>query len=257
MIKIPYIFSIFFVSIILFSCKTKKDLKPEKNKISTTNNSSITLDSVSANLLDFKTLSFRSKTDIDSEKLNAGFSIQFRIKKDEIIWASVTALGAIEVARAFITPDSIKILDRINGKYIAQDFSYLSQVVKTDIDFNTLQAVLVGNTPAQVLTAGNLKVVNDDKLNLLATNNNFTFKSGYNSTFNLLSLLANNSEATQNLTIDYSEITNVNGQKFPQLVKGKSINKDETINFELSYSRITINEELQFPFTIPQNLRDK
>jgi len=254
------IYSIIFfilISTLFFSCKTKKEISKTKIPKSILSSEKIFVDSISANSLNFNTFSARSKTDIESEKLNASFTIQLRIKKDQIIWASVTAFGAIEVARAYITPDSIKILDRVNGKYIAKDFSYVSQIVKTDIDFNSLQSLLIGSTPNQILNSNTLEIVNEETNILSSQSGAFLYRSDYDANFHLINLLANNNSESQTLTINYADFILINNQKMPQTINGKSLNKAEEIKFNLRYSKITINEELQFPFSIPKNLSDQ
>ncbi|MBL7941603.1 MAG: DUF4292 domain-containing protein, partial [Flavobacteriales bacterium] len=56
------------------------------------------------------------------------------------------ALG-IEVLRVMITPDSVKYVSKIpdNKYYYEGDFEVVNEMVKTNIDFDMLQDILVGN----------------------------------------------------------------------------------------------------------------
>jgi hypothetical protein len=49
------------------------------------------------------------------------FKAHLRSVKDSAIWASVVPLLGIEAARVLLTPDSLKIMDRINDRYFVGD----------------------------------------------------------------------------------------------------------------------------------------
>ena len=90
---------------------------------------------------------FTGKTKItyldDKQNLNANATI--RIKKDSIIWISVTPGLGIEMLRAVILQDSICVIDRMNKSYYTYDFDSLSKKLKFEVDYNTIEAILFGN----------------------------------------------------------------------------------------------------------------
>lgn len=49
------------------------------------------------------------------------FKAHLRSVKDSAVWASVVPLLGIEAARVLLTPDSLKIMDRINDQYFVGD----------------------------------------------------------------------------------------------------------------------------------------
>ena len=51
----------------------------------------------------------------------------------------------IEGLRAYITPDSVKLLDKQNKIYIASSVSYLQEVTALPLDLSSLQDLLIGN----------------------------------------------------------------------------------------------------------------
>ena len=66
-----------------------------------------------------------------------------KVLRDSIIMVQINApTGILEVARVYITPDSVKVLDRLKKKYIVSDFDYLSNKLNMDINFYTLQSIL-------------------------------------------------------------------------------------------------------------------
>lgn len=104
--------------------------------------------SIDAALFDANTFTTKAKLKFTQNgKSELPVNITLRLQKDKAIWLSVApALGflSIEVARALITPDSIKVLDKINSRYYAKEFCYINNYVHYPLDFATLQSLLLG-----------------------------------------------------------------------------------------------------------------
>ncbi len=81
--------------------------------------------------------------ELDSEKRS--FNVNLRMRRDSIIWMSISPALGIEVARVLISPDSVKVLNRINGTYFKGGFGYLSELLQADLNFKMLQSILLGN----------------------------------------------------------------------------------------------------------------
>lgn len=79
--------------------------------------------------------------DIDGKTTKVGGTL--RIKKGEVIQLSIAPLLGIEVARVEIFPDGILVIDRMNKRYVQVSFMELQALVKTDLDFHTLQALFL------------------------------------------------------------------------------------------------------------------
>ena len=62
------------------------------------------------------------------------------------IWVSITALAGIEIARALITPDSIKVRNNFQNVYLKQPFSYIHKFTSKKVSFDWLESILSGNT---------------------------------------------------------------------------------------------------------------
>lgn len=72
-------------------------------------------------------------------------SAKVRMKQDSIIWLSVAPIFGIEIIRAVITPDSLMLLDRFNKRYFTGKFERINEMLKTELNFGMLQALLTGN----------------------------------------------------------------------------------------------------------------
>jgi hypothetical protein len=95
--------------------------------------------------LAFKYLVLKSKINFKANGNSNNFTANIRIKKDSLIWLSITPGMGIEIARAVITPDSVKVINRLDNKYDAYSFSYIKQMLGIDMDYYTLQNLIVGD----------------------------------------------------------------------------------------------------------------
>ena len=107
------------------------------------------LAAIAHNHIDFQTFSgvmhvhYQGSNGEDNE-VNAVVKIQ----KDSVIWIEIYGkVGAVTV-KAFdvlITPDSVKILDRLKKVVRLRSVSYLREQVHLPVDFKTVQDILIGN----------------------------------------------------------------------------------------------------------------
>lgn len=71
-------------------------------------------------------------------------SSTIRIRKDSIIWMNFKKFS-IEGARVLIRPDSVFVIDRLNNEYMAKPFEYMQREYRLPVNFQGLQALLLGN----------------------------------------------------------------------------------------------------------------
>ena len=97
--------------------------------------------------LDFDYLTSSSKIRYRNDGDNVSATANIRVKKDSIIWISVTPGFGIEAARGLITRDSVSFINRLDKEYSTYSFKELSDKFNFDISYDLLQAVLVGDMP--------------------------------------------------------------------------------------------------------------
>jgi hypothetical protein len=110
---------------------------------------------------------------IDAEVRTLGESQSFkanvRMRKDSVVWLSISPALGIEVFKAKITPDSLMFISKIpdNRYYFMGKFEALSDIVKTDLDFEMLQELLIGNAMGLERDEGKFRTEIDDNKHLL------------------------------------------------------------------------------------------
>ncbi len=95
--------------------------------------------------LSFNYLVIKSKINLKTQGNSNNLTASIRIKKDSLIWLSITPGMGIEAVRAIVTPDSVKVIDRIHNTYDAYSISYIKQTLGIDMDYSTLQNLIVGD----------------------------------------------------------------------------------------------------------------
>ena len=70
---------------------------------------------------------------------------QLRMRKDSLIWLSVTASMGIEVARVKVSNDSVWILNRLEKTYLAEPMENVAQYLGIPLSLTLLQTLLLDN----------------------------------------------------------------------------------------------------------------
>jgi hypothetical protein len=205
----------------------------------------------------FNTLSIKATANLNIDNKNNEVNMNIRIRNKEVIWVSVTAIAGLEVARAYITPDSVKILNRLDNIYIQKPFSYIYEFTNERINFQTLQSILVGNAMYEFIsedTAVNLEGENT-LLESVLTSMIYNFK--VDSKNKVLVNQLNDSEAGQELLVNYSNFMTINDQLIPLTVSMNSKAKNKAISLDLNYSKVDMDTKFELPFRVPERFSIK
>ena len=92
----------------------------------------------------FRLISARfTATITDAEGKEQSVKGKLKACRDSVIWASLTPFG-LEVARLRADQSSFGFIDFFNKKYFAGDYTYLKELAGYDLDFYSLQALVLG-----------------------------------------------------------------------------------------------------------------
>ncbi|MBO9672488.1 MAG: DUF4292 domain-containing protein [Sphingobacteriaceae bacterium] len=250
--------SIFLLGAVVFisACKPKKEIvvaPPTKTESKTDNSKAETLTLLNSKQLKFNTLSLKAKASLDIGGDANDVTMNFKMKDKETIWVSVTALGGLaEVARALITPDSIKIMNRLKNEYLKKPFSYIYNFTNKQVNFNTLQAVLTGNAMGEFLTEqSDLKLENGVWV-VSGSKEELDYKLLFNTLLKVAETNLNDVKNGQALKVTYSDYQKLNESLFPGSLQIKTLSKAKKINIDLQFVKIDGNVPVDFPFNVPK-----
>lgn len=279
--KFIRIFFVFFLPF-FFACKAKKEVprKPEKCKLDY--KSAKTLASLlKQSQSDYTLFSGKIKTNVTIDDKSTEFTVALRMRKDSVIWASISPALGIEVIRFSATKDSIKFIDRIHNKYFIGAYDTLSKMLKTEIDLEILQSLLIGNSVEfyeedEKLRPGIdsckyfLGTIRKRKLRKVIEKDKILKEPAQtiwmlDSTFKIVRILFREFGSGREFDAHFDDFQKVDlpaGQAgFPEdsakqisipFVLTYYIKADKIITINLEYTKASANKPQNFPFTIPE-----
>lgn len=202
----------------------------------------------------FKTLAARVKIDYTEGTSSKSTTVSFRMEKDKAIWMS--KLGFV---KALITPERVSFYNKLDNTYFDGDYKYLSDLLGTDLDFNKVQNLLLGEALYN-LNSGAFEVLTQDNQYVLKPKKQQeAFELFYildASHFKINSQQLAQAKEKRMLQIDYTSYQEVDKQTFPQDIKINAVEGFEETRLQLEFKSITLNEKLSFPFHIPSGYEE-
>ncbi len=264
-----YLLPILLLALTMSSCKTsKKALKRPLKKFG-------------FEYLYSKMKEEQVKTDYFSAKLNLIISQEksksdlkgiLRMKKDSIIWLSISPALGIEVLRVEMTQDSVKVINRLNKTYLAGNYQMVEKLVNTTIDYSIVEALLLGNDLSQY-NVKKYKVKIDNGMYNISIRKRRKLKRHIKKqetiplvliqdfwidphTFRIRKMkLHEFGDNSKSLNVYYNNYGFVDGQQLPF-----SINIDifasNNLSINVKYRKPNLVKPLKFPFRIPSKYKE-
>jgi len=236
--------------LILASCKPKAVLAEAKAKDVLSADSII--ENHYKNKKDFRTLYGKAAAHYEDEDSSQNVNAEIKIKKDEKILISIRVLG-ITMAKALITPTEVRYYEKIGNKYFEGDYAGLSRWLGTDLDFNKVQNLLIGQAMDD-LTKGSYKATIDDKLYRLQNLDPITMKAFYFEGGKFLVKQQQIIQSQQNrmLKVNYPNYTEYPQAALPSGIDIEASQPKGKIKINIDYNSATFNEDLSFPYSVPE-----
>jgi hypothetical protein len=244
-------------SLTLVSCKAKAKVVNENKSIDSNRmNAQRIIKNYYTNKSEFTTLYIKSNVKYSDEKQTQNVTAEIKIKKNEQILVSIRFLG-ITMAKALITPTLVSYYEKIGGTYFEGDFSSLSQWLGTDLDYNKVQNLLIGQAMDNLTKGDYQDSIVDQTYRLEDISKNNTKKYFF---FDKDKFLLNKQEITQTaenrkIEVSYSDYKMYNESSFPSNIFITAEQDKGNTEINLGYNTITINEELTFPYSVPNGYK--
>lgn len=197
------------------------------------------------------------------------FRALLRVRKDSLIWISIMPAMGIEVARAELTHDSLKLINRMKKNYLLGNYHLLDSLLHTSVNYSVLQSLLLGNDISgyHILSSkagadrdGYLLSMDREKNNTGGTlqNPNFPVELKqkvwlFPSDFKIRKLFVQQQtpdHKVRELLVYYSNYQNIQGQLLPTKMRIVLNSRPKTEIF-LTFKKIELNKNYGFPFYIP------
>lgn len=199
----------------------------------------------------FKTFSGKAKAALSIGSNSNDVTMNIRIQNNQAIWVSVTAIAGLEVARALITPDSVRVINRLENEYIKKPFSYLYEFTNNKINFATLQSVLVGNAIPEFITETTEVTINRSQAALKSNIGSMIYNLMLNDQNKVVQANLSDASAGQSLLVTYGDFQPVAQQQVPHFIVMKSQAKSKNISLDLRFTKIELDVPVDIPFRVP------
>lgn len=242
------------LSLFVVSCGSRKGLN---KKIATRGAEAVSvIQKHYKNEADFKTASGKLRAVYQDEDKTQSVTLSFRMQKDEAIWMSASILG-FPVAKAYITPTRVSYYEKVSQTYFDGDFSLVSDLLGTPLDFQKLQNLLIGQA---------IYDLRDEEYDFTTSPKGYQFVADDSmikkmflldpSTFKAQAQQLVQDGENRSLTVTYSDYQNVEGYIFPDKIKIIASEGATNTNIELTYRSVEFNHEVSFPFEIPSGYEE-
>lgn len=283
--NLTYLVILASILLLISSCKTQRQLTKAPLK---EQGAKYIVNKLDSTKIDFGVLSGKCEVKLNTKNKTTNFNVSLRIKKDSIIWMSISPALGIEIARVIINKDSIKCINRYAKNYFISDYNTINEMFKFNFDFDMIQKIILGNPYYYYSNKALYKASNDHRTSYMLNTPNrlqvketgekdkITQKLWINGEIlKITQMLLNDNNLNRKLIIEYSDFKEVEEKLFPYeqnytIISKKEIeekdNKEESDNettieinksrkpttIKLDFSKIYFNKNVRFSFTIPE-----
>lgn len=206
--------------------------------------------------LQFTTFYGRARASFDSKQASGNATVYIKMKKDSIIWVSVTGPLNIEGARVLITPDSVKIINKLEGYAQFSSIARLQQIARLPFSFTDLQNLILGR-PVLNTTENADYQLKKDSITITVTTGLLTYINSF--TKNNFRLGQSNFQAVGNNSVTganvfYSDFRTAENMSFP-VSRDIAVEGTMPSTLQVSFKEYNFNQPLDFVFTISKNYK--
>lgn len=248
----------------LASCRSSKVLEPVYSKAP---KPQVLVDSIQSSQFEIEWFSSKLSGKYKDNKQSFSFKGNLKIRKDSVIWMSISPGLGLELGRVYMDRDSIRFMNRFDKTYYKNSYTDLTNKIESPLSFNRIQALLMGN-PFHDFTAKKYFSTLVQQLFVLSTlSEKQTKKYERNrrkpnvevytavvnpANFKLQSQEYKNYKLNRVLRVDYQDFENHNDGYFAESID-ILIATDQELSLSLTYSKIQIDKVQKFPFNVPKS----
>ena len=246
-------FIVLFLMVFTFSCKTSKTIGEGAANLKLSTKELI---KENAKLHpNFNTLQAKLKITLNKKEKTQTHTVNFRVKKDKMLWVN----ASFSVIRALVTPDKVRFYNKLDRTYFDGDYTYLSNLLGTELDFKKVQNLLLGDVLYNLNEGAYKARVNNDVYVLQPKKQNALFEIFFLLDpvhFKLKSQQISQPKKQRHLQIDYITHQEIDKQIFPEQIKIIAVERNEEVFLNLEFKNMLLNEVLRFPFKIPSGFKE-
>lgn len=234
--------------LLLSACRAKKKRTISVVKTITIDTAKLILPEIKSvlnNIYEFDYLRYKANCDYKDSNMDQSFTMNIRMKRDSILWISITAVG-FEVARAKLDTDSVKVISRLDKKYYTYGYDYIKKLSGTNLTLLQIQNLLTAN----LIYLPENYTSTDEKNKFKTTEGYIENTVSIDGKSKILEQLLQHLVEQSNATVLYSNYKKADKQQFPGKVDISVITPKRSISLLMQNSNIDSDVIDAFPFEI-------
>jgi len=160
----------------------------------------------------------------------------------------------ISLIKVLITPNKVSFYNKLNNTYFDGDFSYLSDLLGTELDFQKMQNLLLGEALFNLKEDTYKISIHEDSYVLQPEKQRELFEIFFllnPSHFKINSQQLAQQHEKRLLQIDYLAYQAVDKQTLPERIKVIAVEANNEMILNMEFKSVSLNGNLRFPFKIP------
>ena len=202
----------------------------------------------------FTTLQGRLKVELTQGGRSEAHTLTLRMGYDNTIWVN----AFLNMVRVKITPDRVRFYNKLDNTYFDGDYALINSFLGTDLQFENLQNLLLGEALFEIHPNRFNKTVHPSSYELRPKRSNDLFDLLYliNPTyFKMDSQQLSQPTKGNLLNIKYHSYQKVDGLVLPEKMTIAATNLGVQTTLNLNLKSVILGQPLRFPFKIPKGYK--
>jgi hypothetical protein len=206
--------------------------------------------------IDFEYLHGKARMILRDAQKERDVKANIRVRKDSVIWMTFSVIG-VQGGKALINKDSITIVSNVDKEYYVFEYDELSKRYNFEINFNVIQAAMLGNliNPRSEQD----EIVQETSFFLLKQKTSTIEIANYvnSASMKIEKVEMKEGNTNNSLVLNYSNFQPLSNKIFPYngtislFYKTLGGILNTTVIFEYNKAEVG-DKELKFPFNIPK-----
>lgn len=261
-IRFCFLFLLFSALFFFSSCRTKKIATGSAtvhrhDNLAIENEAAKYIQKSVENRLDYDWFSSRIKVEYNDNNLSQDFTAAVRMRRDSMLWISLQGPFGIEGGRILITRDSIFVVNKLSNEYLRQPISYLAKVMPMQTELSHLQDFILGYYLIFAGATPDYRGLEDSLHLIQAESPQFRYRSSlYPQNYTLAKSVLTDKMLSQQMNVTFTGYSQEQGKPFSNERSIDIKQGTKLLNLHLVFTKIKVNEVLNFPFEIGAGMKE-
>jgi hypothetical protein len=244
------------------SCKTKKIatgsvLSHRHDTLAIDNEAANYILKSRQNRLDYDWFSSRVKVEYNDQNLSQDFTAAVRMRRDSMLWISLQGPFGIEGGRILMTRDSFFMVNRLSNEYVRQPISFLTKLMPIQTDLPQLQDFILGYYLLFTKATPEYRGLEDSLHIIQAESPEFRYRSSlYPQNCTLAKSVLTDKMLSQQMNVTFTGYSQEQGKPFSNERSIDIKQGTKALNLHLVFTKIKVNEVLNFPFEFGAGMKE-